>query len=87
VGKEQLELEAATAFVNPSECCGVPQLCEGSVLTAPPHSIARRASRRSTRHCARDAASAGRPCPTGAITMRHFTNNQVMGELEGLMEL
>ncbi|MBW2561549.1 MAG: CoB--CoM heterodisulfide reductase iron-sulfur subunit A family protein, partial [Deltaproteobacteria bacterium] len=86
VGKEQLELEAATAFVNPNECCGCHNCVRVCPYSAPSFNSEKGVSEINEALC-KGCGLCGATCPTGAITTRHFTNDQVMGELEGLMEL
>jgi heterodisulfide reductase subunit A len=82
VVKDKMELEATTAMVNPASCCAARTAC-GSVLRAPFFNEPK-GFRRSTRRCAglRPCASV---CPPSAIIARHFTNDQVLAEMEGLL--
>ncbi|MDO9515349.1 MAG: 4Fe-4S binding protein, partial [Syntrophales bacterium] len=86
VGKEQLELEAATAFVNPSECCGCHNCVRICPYSAPSFNSEKGVSEINEALC-KGCGLCAATCPAGAITTRHFTNDQIMGELEGLMEL
>ena len=85
VGKDELELEAATASVNPYECCGCHNCVRVCPYSAPVFNIEKGVSEINEALC-KGCGLCAATCPTGAITMRHFTNNQIMGELEGLME-
>ena len=85
VGKEQLELEAATVYVNPNVCCGCRNCVRVCTYSAPSFDIEKNVSVINEvlcKGCGLCAAS----CPTGAIVARHFTNDQFIGEMEGLME-
>ena len=73
------------ASVNPDHCSGCRicnNLCPFNAITFPGRSAT---SRRSTRRSARAVAPAWRPVPAGAITGSHFSNVQVMAQIEGIL--
>ena len=85
VGKDSLELEATTAYAQERVCCG----CQNCVRVCPYGAPSLDADKGVSvineaicKGCGLCAAS----CPTGAIVMRHFANDQLLGEMEGLME-
>jgi heterodisulfide reductase subunit A len=85
VVKDKMELEAATAFVNSSVCCG----CQNCVKVCPfgapffkPDKGVSEINEALCKGCGLCAAA----CPTSAILARHFANEQIMAEMEGLME-
>jgi len=85
VGKDELELEAATACINPAVCCGCHNCVRVCPYSAPSFNSEKGVSEINEALC-KGCGLCAATCPTGAIATRHFTNNQIMGELEGLME-
>ena len=85
VGKDELELEAATAFVNPAACCGCHNCVRVCPYSAPSFNVEKGVSEINEALC-KGCGLCAATCPAGAIMTRHFTNDQIMGELEGLME-
>jgi heterodisulfide reductase subunit A len=85
VGKERLELEAATASINSNTCCGCKNCVNICPYSAPSFNIEKNVSEINEALC-KGCGLCAATCPTGSITTRHFTNSQIMGEMEGLME-
>ncbi|MBE9546483.1 MAG: CoB--CoM heterodisulfide reductase iron-sulfur subunit A family protein, partial [Proteobacteria bacterium] len=85
VGKEQLELEAATVYINPYACCGCQNCVRVCAYSAPSFDIEKNVSEINEALC-KGCGLCAASCPTGAIIARHFTNDQFIGEMEGLME-
>jgi len=85
VGKDSLELEATTAYVQERVCCG----CQNCVRVCPygaPSLDADKAVSVINEAICKGCGLCAASCPTGAILMRHFANDQILGEIEGLME-
>lgn len=85
VGKEQLELEAATVYVDPYVCCGCQNCVRVCTYSAPSFDVEKNVSEINEALC-KGCGLCAASCPTGAIIARHFTNDQFIGEMEGLME-
>ncbi len=85
VVKDKLELEAATAIVNQQVCCG----CQNCVKICPygaPFFKADKGVSEVNEALCKGCGLCAAGCPTGAIVTRHFANDQIMAEMEGLME-
>jgi heterodisulfide reductase subunit A len=85
VVKDKLELEAATAVVNPAACCGCQNCVAVCPYSAPAFNTEKRVSEINEALC-KGCGLCAASCPASAILTRHFTNDQVMAEIEGLME-
>lgn len=85
VVKDKLELEATTAMVNPASCCA----CQNCVRVCPygaPFFNEQKGVSEINEALCKGCGLCASVCPTGAIIARHFTNDQVLAEMEGLME-
>jgi heterodisulfide reductase subunit A len=85
VVKDKLELEAATAMVNQSACCG----CQNCVKVCPygaPFFKADKGVSEINEALCKGCGLCAAACPASAIIARHFANDQIMAEMEGLME-
>ena len=85
VSKEKMELEATTAMINPAVCCG----CQNCVRVCPygaPSFNEQKGVCEINEALCKGCGQCAAACPTSAIIARHFTNEQVMAEIEGLME-
>ncbi len=85
VVKDKMELEATTAMINPAFCCG----CQNCVRVCPygaPSFNAQKGVSEINEALCKGCGQCAAACPTSAIIARHFTNEQVMAEIEGLME-
>ncbi len=85
VVKEKMELEATTAMVNPASCCGCQNCVRVCPYGAPSYNAEKRVSEINEALC-KGCGLCASVCPTSAIIARHFTNDQVLAEMEGLME-
>ena len=85
VVKEKMELEATTAMVNPASCCGCQNCVRVCPYGAPSYNVEKRVSEINEALC-KGCGLCASVCPTSAIIARHFTNDQVLAEIEGLME-
>jgi heterodisulfide reductase subunit A len=85
VVKDKMELDATTAMVNPASCCGCQNCVRVCPYSAPSFNVDKRVSEINEALC-KGCGLCASVCPTSAIIARHFTNEQVLAEMEGLME-
>ncbi len=85
VSKAKMELEAATAMVNAAACSGCRNCVTVCPYSAPSMNEEKGVSEINEALC-KGCGLCAAACPTSAIITRHFTNEQVMAEMEGLME-
>ncbi|PKN19948.1 MAG: disulfide reductase [Deltaproteobacteria bacterium HGW-Deltaproteobacteria-6] len=85
VVKDKMELEATTAMVNPASCCGCQNCVRVCPYGAPSYNAEKRVSEINEALC-KGCGLCASVCPSSAIIARHFTNDQVLAEMEGLME-
>ena len=81
----RMELEAATAAVNPAACCGCQNCVRVCPYGAPVFKTDKQVSEINEALC-KGCGLCAASCPASAIYTRHFTNDQVMAEMEGLMQ-
>ena len=85
VVKDKLELEATTAMVNPASCSA----CQNCVRVCPygaPFFNEQKGVAEINEALCKGCGLCASVCPSSAIIARHFTNDQVLAEMEGLME-
>jgi heterodisulfide reductase subunit A2 len=85
VVKDKMELEATTAIVNPASCCGCQNCVRVCPYGAPSFNYDKQVSEINEALC-KGCGLCASVCPSSAIIARHFTNEQVLAEMEGLME-
>jgi len=85
VEKDKMELEATTAMVNPASCCGCQNCVRVCPYGAPSFNAEKRVSEINEALC-KGCGLCASVCPASAIIARHFTNDQILAEMEGLME-
>jgi len=85
VVKDKMELEATTAIVNPASCCGCQNCVRVCPYGAPGFNYEKCVSEINEALC-KGCGLCASVCPASAIIARHFTNEQVLAEMEGLME-
>jgi heterodisulfide reductase subunit A len=86
ISKGRVETEATTAFVNEdlcSDCKTCISLCPYSAITfvSKNGTGVAEINEALCKGCGTCAAA----CPAGAITARHFTTQQVMAQIEGVL--
>jgi heterodisulfide reductase subunit A len=84
IDRGRVELEAATAFVNEAACSGCKvcvTLCPYSAIT---FSEAEKLSNINEALC-KGCGVCVAACPAGAIVARHFTDQQILAEVEALL--
>jgi len=81
-----VEVETTTAFVNEELCCG----CQTCIKVCPYLAVSfdneKKTSFVNDILC-KGCGTCGSSCPTGAISSRHFTDEQILHQIEGLMQL
>jgi len=84
--KKTVEVEVTTAVVNEEVCCG----CQTCVNVCPYSAISyiedRKVSFVNEILC-KGCGTCGSACPSGAIKSRHFTDQQIMSQIAGLMQM
>ncbi len=79
-------IEVTTAEVDESLCCG----CQTCVRVCPYSAISyledRKASHVNEVLC-KGCGTCGSACPAGAIKSKHFTDHQILSEIEGIMSM
>ena len=81
-----VEVETTTAFVNEEICCG----CQTCIKVCPYLAVSFDNEKKTSfvndilcKGCGTCSSS----CPTGAIRSKHFTDEQILHQIEGLMQL
>lgn len=81
-----IQVEVTTAVVNEDVCCG----CQTCISVCPYTAISfdeeKKVSVVNEILC-KGCGTCGSTCPTGAIRSRHFTDQQILSQIEGLMSL
>jgi len=84
ISKGSVEIEAATAIIEEEFCSG----CKTCIALCPYNAISfneeRKASAINEALC-KGCGTCAAACPSGAITSRHFTVEQIMAQLEGVL--
>ncbi len=84
ISKGSVEIEAATAVVQEELCSG----CKTCISLCPYNAISfdeeKKVSVINEVLC-KGCGTCGAACPSGAITSRHFTTEQIMAQLEGVL--
>jgi heterodisulfide reductase subunit A len=84
ISRGEIEVEAATAVIDESICsgCGTCNaLCAYSAISFDEEKKVSRINDALCKGCGTCAAA----CPSGAITAKHFTSEQIMAEIEGIL--
>ncbi|MCF8373324.1 MAG: CoB--CoM heterodisulfide reductase iron-sulfur subunit A family protein [Bacteroidales bacterium] len=81
-----VEVEVTTAVVNEDICCG----CQTCISVCPYTAIHFDAEKNVSvvnEILCKGCGTCGSACPTGAIRSRHFTDKQILSQIEGLMSM
>ena len=81
-----VEVETTTAVVNEDVCCG----CQTCVKVCPYSAVSYDEEKRVSvvnEILCKGCGTCGSGCPTGAIRSRHFTDQQILSQIEGLLSL
>ncbi|MCK5784833.1 MAG: CoB--CoM heterodisulfide reductase iron-sulfur subunit A family protein, partial [Desulfobacterales bacterium] len=84
ISREKLEIEAAVSVIDPQRCMGCSQ-CEtvcfyGAIFYNPAMNVYE-VNEALCKGCGNCAAT----CPNKAISLKHFNNDEIMAEMEGLL--
>jgi len=79
-----VEVEVTTAVVNEEICCGCQTCISVCPYTAISYDEEKNVSVVNEILC-KGCGTCGSTCPTGAIRSRHFTDQQILSQIEGLM--
>lgn len=84
IAQGKVFVEVTTAFVNEETCCG----CQFCIKVCPYSAISfnqeKKVSSVNEALC-KGCGTCGSACPTGTIRCRHFTDEQILSQVEGLM--
>ncbi len=86
IARGSIQVEVTTAVVNEEVCCG----CQTCISVCPYKAISfdeeKKVSVVNEILC-KGCGTCGSTCPTGAIRSRHFTDQQILSQIEGLLTL
>jgi heterodisulfide reductase subunit A2 len=81
-----VQVEVTTANVNEKLCCG----CQTCIKVCPYSAISYNEIKKSSEVnevLCKGCGTCGSACPAGAINSKHFTDRQIMSEIEGIMSM
>jgi heterodisulfide reductase subunit A len=84
ISKGSVEIEAATAFVDEELCSGCKTCIGLCPYTAISFDDEKKAASVNEALC-KGCGTCGAACPSGAIVSRHFTTEQIIAQLEGVL--
>lgn len=79
-----VEMEANTTYINENICCG----CQTCIKVCPYSAISFNAEKKISvvnEALCKGCGTCGSACPTGATHIKHFTDEQILSQIEGLM--
>jgi len=79
-----VEVEVTTAVVNEDLCCGCQTCISVCPYTAISYNEEEKVSVVNEVLC-KGCGTCGSSCPTGAIRCRHFTDQQILSQIEGIL--
>ncbi|MBU0766093.1 MAG: 4Fe-4S binding protein, partial [Bacteroidetes bacterium] len=86
IAKGTVQVEVTTACVNEDLCCG----CQTCIKVCPYTAISFDADKKVSvvnEVLCKGCGTCGSACPTGAIRSRHFTDIQILSQIEGIMSM
>jgi len=85
IAKGKVQVEVTTAHVNEEICCGC-QCCAGVCpYSAVSYNADKKTSEVNEILC-KGCGTCGSACPSGAIVSKHFTDNQILSQINGVLE-
>jgi heterodisulfide reductase subunit A len=85
INQGSVHVEVTTAVVNEEICCG----CQTCIQVCPYSAISYMEDKRVSvvnEILCKGCGTCGSTCPTGAIRSRHFTDQQILSQIEGLVK-
>jgi len=86
INQGKVFVEVTTAVVNEDQCCGCQTCVNVCPYTAISYNEEKNVSYVNEILC-KGCGTCGSACPSGAIASKHFTDKQIMSQIEGLMEM
>ena len=86
ISKGEVEIDAAIAWVNPEICSGCKTCNELCPYHAISFNIEKEISEINEALC-KGCGTCVAACPSSAITARHFTDEQIFAEIDGIMAI
>lgn len=86
IAQGEVSVEVTTAVVNEDLCCGCQTCIKVCPYSAVKYDEEKKVSAVNEVLC-KGCGTCGSTCPTGAIRSRHFTDQQILSQIEGLMSL
>ena len=86
ISQKEVEVEVTTAVVNEDICCG----CQTCIKVCPYGAVSYDEEKKVSvvnEILCKGCGTCGSTCPTGAIRSRHFTDQQILSQIEGLMTM
>jgi len=86
IAQGSVPIEVTTATVNETLCCG----CQTCIRVCPYSAVSYDEVKKSSvvnEVLCKGCGTCGGCCPTGAITSKHFTDRQILSEIEGIMSM
>jgi heterodisulfide reductase subunit A2 len=86
IAKGHVNVEVTTASVDEAVCCG----CQTCIKVCPYTAISFDADKKVSvvnEILCKGCGTCGAGCPTGAIKCKHFTDQQILSEIEGLLKM
>jgi heterodisulfide reductase subunit A len=86
IAQGSVAVEVTTATVNEVFCCG----CQTCIRVCPYTAISFNEDKKSSEVnevLCKGCGTCGSACPSGAITNKHFTDRQILSEIEGIMSM
>jgi len=84
IAQGEVNVEVTTAVVNEDLCCGCQTCISVCPYTAVSYDEEKNVSTVNEVLC-KGCGTCGSTCPTGAIRSRHFTDQQILSQIEGLL--